>query len=515
MKKIKILLILANIGLLSFVSCDDFGNMNLDPNNPSQADTRFLFTRACQGTTFAVYSSAPAPSVSLYDPFSQLYPEYFAEALNVQYTEFNVVDFSTSIYYYTFLRNLNLIIKMNEDPNQKTTSFVGAMGSNENQIAAAKTLKAFYYMHMSDILGMLPFSEALLGDEGNFTPKYDTQESIYTALDKELSEAYNMFDENGSLNEEYDIIYNGDISKWKKLNASLRMLMAIKLADVNPSEGKTRFEAAYNDGGIENNDDNMVYHYLNETANMNPMYDNMLNEGARRDFAPSKTIVDSLLSYNDPRLISYAVPSPQQTWDAVPFGVIRGEISKYVGKIVMFNPKLYQINSPITMISASRMLLVEAEAAVRGWITADAATLYKNGIAASFEKKDFASDIPSYAKNYPDVDLSVFLTNVDQYLAQPKVQLSGSTQDKLNKIAMQRWLDGFNENGIEAWSDWRRFNVPKLDPGKATTITHIPYRRFYYLGDYERNMDNYNAAISVQGADNFDTRLWWDVADNQ
>ena len=167
--------------------------MNLDPNHPSQADTRFLFTRACQGTTFAVYSSAPAPSVNTYDPWSQIYPQYFAEGKNIQFTEFSVVDFNTGIYYHTFLRNLKLIIDMNEDPEQKTTEFVASMGSNENQIAAAKTLKAFYYMHMTDILGMLPFFEALMGDEGNFTPKYDAQKDIYDALDTELNEAYSIF----------------------------------------------------------------------------------------------------------------------------------------------------------------------------------------------------------------------------------------------------------------------------------------------------------------------------------
>jgi hypothetical protein len=514
MKKIRIIFILASIGLFSFVGCNDFGNINLDPNNPSQADTRFLFTRACQGTTFAVYSSAPAPSVSMYDPFSQLYPQYFAEALNIQYTEFSIVDFNTSAYYHTFLRNLKLIIEMNEDPEQKSTAFVGAMGSNANQIAAAKTLKAFYYMHMSDILGMLPFSEALLGDEGNFTPKYDTQQDIYSALDAELVEAYAMFDESSSLNETYDILYGGDITKWKKLNASLRMLMAIKLADVDPTTGKARFATAYEDGGIEDNSDNLVYSYLDETANMNPLFDNMAGASARRDFAPSKTIVDSLLSYNDPRLLSYAVPSPQSTWDAVPFGVPRNEIQNYKGKIVSFNPKIYERDTPITIISASRILLVEAEAAVRGWISADAQDLYKAGILASFEKKDFVSDITMYAKDYPDIDLDEFITDIDEYIAQPSVELTGTTQQKLEKIAMQRWLDGFNENGIEAWSDWRRFNIPKLDPGRATTITHVPYRRYYYLGDYERNTENHNAAISEQGEDSFDTRVWWDVADN-
>ncbi|MDR0394706.1 MAG: SusD/RagB family nutrient-binding outer membrane lipoprotein [Tannerella sp.] len=516
--KNKIIYIFSLIGILFFGSCEDFGDINLDPNNPSQADTRFLFVRAMQGTTFGVYSSAPAPSVSLYDPFSQLYPQYFAERQNIQYTEFKIVDFALSTYYNTFLRNLKLIIEMNEDEEQNATEFVGAMGSNDNQIAVARTLEAFYYMHMTDIVGDIYYSEALLGDEGNFTPKFDTQEDIYAALDAKLNDAYSLFDESENLDDTYDILYNGDISKWKKLNASLRMLLAIKLSDIAPEAGKSHFAKAYQDGGILDNGDNLRYQYINETANMNPLHDNVVISG-RRDFAPSKTIVDALLLRKDPRVLSYGIPNPSGKFDAVPFGVPRAEISEYAGKTVTFNPKLYEMDAPITIISAARISLVAAEAAVRGWISADAAALYKNGIEMSFQEKDFASDVAGYQNSDPDLWESWeteygFVLTADDYLAQPQVALTGTTAEKIEKIAMQRWLNGFLEDGIEAWSDWRRLNVPVLDPGRAAEITHVPYRRQYYLIDYETNMDNYKAAIGAQGADNFDTRVWWDVANN-
>lgn len=518
--KSKNLYILALVSVLSLVGCNEFGDMNIDPNNPSEGDTRFLFSRAMEGVTSAVISSAPAPSVSTYDPFSQLYPQYFAEAQNIQYTEFGIVDFNMGIYYHTFLKNLKTIIQMNEDETMKNTEFVAGMGSNANQIAVAKTLEAFYYMHMTDIVGMIYYSEALQGDEKNFSPKFDSQQDVYTALDAKLNEAYALFNESDALNGRYDILYAGNIVKWKKLNASLRMLMAIKLSDVDPGTGKSRFEKAYNDGGITSNDDNLRYQYLNEVDNMNPLYDNM-EVSKRRDFAPSKTIVDALLVHKDPRVLSYGEPNPYGKLEAVPFGVPRAKISEYKGKIMMFNPKVYAMDAAITVISASRVLLVEAEAAVRGWVAADPTELYNKAIAASFEEKGIADDIARYESKSPELWESLkaeygILTSVDEYIAQESVALSGSTQEKIEKIGMQRWLNGFMEDGIEAWSDWRRLNVPKMNPGEAAggTITHIPYRRFYYLGDYETNQENYDAAIAKQGADNFDTRVWWDVADN-
>lgn len=138
----------------------------------------------------------------------------------------------------------------------------------------------------------------------------------------------------------------------------------------------------------------------------------------------------------------------------------------------------------------------------------------------SFEEKDFTSDVANYKNSDPTLWSGWeteygFVLAVDDYVSQPAVALTGSNTEKIEKIAMQRWLNGFLEDGLEAWSDWRRLNVPKMTPGKAADpITHIPYRRQYYLIDYETNMENYQQAISAQGADNFDTRVWWDVANN-
>ena len=272
------------------------------------------------------------------------------------------------------------------------------------------------------------------------------------------------------------------------------MMMAIKLSDVDPAAGKTRFAQAYADGGIVDNDDRLEYKYLAETANQNPLYDNVIVSG-RKDFAPSKTLLDQLNAYNDPRVEVYADPNSEGKYEGVPFGITQSEIVNYTD-CASFDPRFYQQNSPMVSISAAHILLIQAEAAVRGWISADAETLYKAGIAASFGFYDLADKF-------------------DAYYAQPTIAFSGSEQEKIEKIAMQRWLANFMHDGVEAWSDWRRLNVPKLKPGTAATVTHIPYRRIYYPDDYATNVDNYNAAIAAQGADNFDTRVWWDVAPNE
>lgn len=486
MKYIKFLAT-ALTGLMTFTSCGDFGDTNVDPNNPSTPDTRFLFTYACKDVPDFTLNGT-------YDPWTQYYPQYYAERQNVQYTGYAQTDFNTGPYYYATIRNLNTIISLNENEATSGQSYVVQLGSTENQIAACRTLRAFVYMHLTDIVGMIPYSEAVLGDENIFNPKYDTQEFIYEDLDRDLKEAYAQFNESGTLDSNYDILYAGNIARWKKLNASIRMMMAIKLSDVDPAAGKARFAQAYADGGIVDNDDRLEYKYLAETANQNPLYDNVIVSG-RKDFAPSKTLLDQLNAYNDPRVEVYADPNSEGKYEGVPFGITQSEIVNYTD-CASFDPRFYQQNSPMVSISAAHILLIQAEAAVRGWISADAETLYKAGIAASFGFYDLADKF-------------------DAYYAQPTITFSGSEQEKIEKIAMQRWLANFMHDGVEAWSDWRRLNVPKLKPGTAATVTHIPYRRIYYPDDYATNVDNYNAAIAAQGADNFDTRVWWDVAPNE
>ena len=345
MKKIK-LLALAFAGLAGLSSCGDFDDLTIDPNNPSSPETRFLFTRACMDTYIFAYNAN-------YNPWTQLFPQYLSERQNIQYSSYAQQDFDTRAYYYRDIQNLEEIISLNTDEATQNESYVMSLGSAENQIAVSRTLRAYYYMHMTDILGMIPYSEALKGDDGNFAPKYDTQEEIYADLDKELTEAYAQFDESGEFDEDYDILYNGDIANWKKLNASLRMMMAIKLTDVDPATGKERFARAYADGGMTDNSEALVYNFVNETMNQNPLYDNMI-VGARKDFAPSKTILDQLLAYNDPRIEAYAEPNSEGEYAGVPFGINQADIANYTNTAT-FDPRYYDAqNTPITIISPGR-----------------------------------------------------------------------------------------------------------------------------------------------------------------
>jgi hypothetical protein len=491
MKKIIILSALFLSGIL-FTQCDfsDFGDINVDPNSPSIPDTRFLYIDAVRASVPSFYVN------STYDAWTLYYPQYVSERNNVQFTRFEIQDFGIGGYYTSVLNDLNLIISLNTDESTKTGTNVVALGtSNDNQIAAARTLRAYTYMHLTDAVGMIPYSEALKGIEGNFQPKFDTQEEIYTDLNKELEESFAQFDESAPLNEAYEILYGGDIAKWKKFNASVRMQLAIKLFKADANTGKTRFAKAYGDGFIRSNADILVYKYLTDGNNNNPMYENIdASRGGRKDYWPSSTFVDSLVNYNDPRVTVYFKEAELGGYQGMPFGVSADDAQAIPANTVCyFHDDYWKQNSPAVLITPSVLLLAAAEAAEYGWISDNAKSLYDEAITAAFNQHGLGADVAAY-------------------LAQPKVayKTGGTQAERLEQIAVQKWFASFMQDGMEAWADIRRLGKPVIELGPVSTITVLPRRRIYNSNNNIGNEANLKIALELQGDDNVATRVWWD-----
>ena len=156
MKYIKSLAVAAMALTATMSSCDmgDFGNINANPNKPSEAYTDMLYTYSAQWVRgFTMNSSS-------YDPWMQLRTGYLSESKNNQYGGLTSTStFGTASYYYYYIKNLNTIIELNSNEETKNALSVTAFGDNANQIAVAKTLRAFYFMTLTDILGPIPIAK--------------------------------------------------------------------------------------------------------------------------------------------------------------------------------------------------------------------------------------------------------------------------------------------------------------------------------------------------------------------
>ena len=115
--------------LLSVTSCSDFGDMNVSPNSPANPNTASLFTGAMRGVGGVVTNIVPA-----------LYVQQFGDVTYIEESRYKTIQFDYSGTYTGPLNNLDYIIKLNTDEATKNTA--AANGSNANQIATARILKA-------------------------------------------------------------------------------------------------------------------------------------------------------------------------------------------------------------------------------------------------------------------------------------------------------------------------------------------------------------------------------------
>ena len=94
------------------------------------------------------------------------------------------------------------------------------------------------------------------------------------------------------------------------------------------------------------------------------------------------------------------------------------------------------------------------------------------------------------------------------YFTQPAVAYIGTSQEKLGKIALQKWVSLFF-NGLEGWYDWRRTGLPEIVPGKDNLNNNkVPVRFIYPLAEQALNGANRAAAVTRQGADDINTLIW-------
>jgi len=462
-------------GIFAASCTTDFEEINTDSNNPTEVPTSYLMTNAQREVLKSNFNTT-----------GMLYSQQWAETRNTGTSRYQFAESSFYPYYLGPLVNLQRIIELNMDEGTKDTAALS--GANENQIAICRILKVLVFQMITDIWGEIPYFDALKGRE-DFSPKYDTQEAIYADFVKELTQAAEQINLNAP-GMDGDIIYGGDMEAWRLFANSLKLRVGIRMTEVNPQLAKEAVESATADGVFASNNDDALYTYLEDANNYNPYYGHYL---VASNNAISNILVDYMDSIDDPRLPIYADPAfASNTIVGMPYGVdyaTAGSIP--LDEISIPGQAVRQATTKGIIMTYSEVLFIMTEAAQRGWNVGgeSAETLYAQAITSSM--------------NYWGVDV----TAIDTYLTHPDV-----VYDPVNfrqSIGEQKWISLYM-NGIESWSEWRRLDYPLLQPAPdAFEGREIPRRRAYT--QYEEDLNIHVAeAISRQGPDVMETRVWWD-----
>ncbi len=485
---------LAALLVLPALSGCDITELNRDPNEPTDATTPFLLTNA---------------QTELADTYWGIFPLGYFGNLNAQYwsqTQYTsesrydrregVVDGMWSSYYL-ILNDLQQIIRLNR---QRPEEF-DAYGPNANQIAIAKIMQVWIYQLLTDLWGPVPFFEALKG-AGGTTPPYTDQSEIYPALIDTLTAASEMIILGEPALAGGDIIYGGDMSKWKRFANSLKMRVAIRMSAQLPDQAATAIQEALASGVFQSNADNALIPFSDAEPYLNPIYVNYEISG-RDDWAVSDRLLGLMNSLQDPRRAAYAEEGPGGGFGGYPYGLEGGTAQALYRGTTFSRPSL-RVRRPDAaafLMLYDEVLFIKAEAAERGFIP--------GGTVAA--RRYFQQAIEASMHFWGVTDQNA----IDAYLD----RVSYSSANWQQVIGTQKWLALYMQ-GFQGWSVWRRLDFTGvLAPPEGGTIPEfglpIAVRVFYPLNEETLNNENVNQAVQNllrKPEDTQGTRVWWDVA---
>ena len=378
--------------------------------------------------------------------------------------------------------------------------------------------KAWHVFNVTRLFGDVPYSEANKIHEGISLPKYDKQEDIIATILTELAEANTQLAAlENTAKVSGDIIYNGDLKKWRKLINTFRLRVLINCStqqNINGQSVAAQFAAIVNDPA-----GNPIMTKLDESPiryeDGNPQnYVYYSDNNFLSSYRITQFVAEYMKDRNDYRLTVFAQPTIHaESINADPM-----DLNNYIGndpfpnlqnninyqlestkKVSRLNKRYYgnPIGPPTMAIGYPEQQFILAEAALRGWIGGSADAFFEEGIKASF--------------GYFGVGDRAAL-----YLATPGVKLTGTNSAKLKQIITEKYFNFFMQGGYEPYFELIRTGYPDfkeyLTPDISTLYNsgRLPLRYLYPLGEITNNQNSVSVAVSrLNLGDNIFSKSWW------
>ncbi|MGR3811856.1 SusD/RagB family nutrient-binding outer membrane lipoprotein [Jiulongibacter sp. NS-SX5] len=466
-------------------SCTDgFEEMNTDPNNPTEIGSQYLLPYAIEQSVDRYWGGSTRFERLNLDG-AMLWIQYLAR--NIYSNEGDSYGITPAFYNNTWeslyndgLTNFERII---------TLTGPEGVNPNTNYEGVALVMKTWVYSLLTDMYGAVPYSAAVSGsaEEPIYTPEYDSMESIYAGMLADLKTANEKLTIGGP-DISGDIIYYGDIMKWKKFANSLRLKLANRQAAKKPSESAAIMAEILGSPStypiFESNADNATLEHTG-TRPSNNTWNEVMVIGGRTDWSMSKTFVDMLTATGDTRLGAIAT-EVNGTYAGIPNGLPDAIATTYLSSASVLQSSFSDAAAPSVLMTFSELNFILAEAAADGDISGDADAYMAAGIEASYDA--FGLDVPAG-----------FIDG-----------LGGASKET---IMTQKYIALFGQ-GVEAWTEYRRTGFPTFPAADPRAIFEndgvIPTRLPYPTTEYSLNKTSLDGGISLNGGpDNMQTTLWW------
>ncbi|GLB48824.1 SusD/RagB family nutrient-binding outer membrane lipoprotein [Neptunitalea lumnitzerae] len=481
------------IALGSTYSCENYLDVNTDPNNITQETGTPPLQLSAAITEPHIVMSQTANRLG--NIMMQTWAGDVTNYTGAFQDEF-ALSFTTSMYTGIW-RYLYL-----------DTATLTAMANNEDEqyayySAVAKVMRAYYFQYIVDLYGDVPYSEAhQLGD--NLTPAYDDDAAIYVDLIAQVTAAIETFENAPAsaldIEASSDPVYGGDINSWLEFANTMKLRLLVR----QESTGNSNSEFASIDGASFISSDVTVNPgYADVASQLNPLYDLFYDAGGAIDgytlYVGANYAVEFLKGASTEDGIATGISDPRiaalyTLEDGTYTGVVQGDNDVPSGN-TLSNIGPGRVISPSQdgyLMTAAESYFLQAEAAYKGYISGDAQALFQAGITASF--------------------LQLGLTNASatSYIAASngvnKIGWDGTT-DKMEAIMTQKWIALNGLHGLESWIEYTRTGYPDVPLSTIAQQPARPNRMLYPNSEYSGNSAN---VPSQSASDIFNTFIFWD-----
>jgi len=478
----KQLYILTLFALLIATGCErSFDELNTDPKHPVAVPANTLFL-AGEKKLADVYTS----SIWTSSPFRVL-AQVWTQTANINearyvFTANNAPGGWWTRLYTEVLGNLEEAKKLYADE-----ALPDAVVQNKRLIT--DILQVYAYYLLVNTYGDVPYQEAL--SRTIPFPAYDDAQTITYDLLTRLDTDIAGLDIHAASFGDADQLYQGEVALWKKFAATLKLKVALLLADVDPEIARTKALEAVQTGIIDSEEASAKFQYIAGTvANANPIWQDLVNGTYATYYAPAAFFVEQLAAWNDPRLPLWFTKDVHGGYSGAIAG--QGGVNSELSK---FTSKWTDAAAPTVLLDYAEAEFLLAEAVERGIpVTGNAALHYQQAIHASI--------------------LSVGGTDAqaNTYIQQAEVNYSSAAGNWRQKIGYQKWIAFANRNW-DAWTEIRRLGYPNLDvvSRPVNAISDLPKRFYYPPAEQNSNAAHWREAVSkLPGAeDGVAAKLFW------
>jgi hypothetical protein len=480
-------------------SCENWLDINKDPNNPSDANEKLTLSAGISSVAY-VYGGK-------YQVLGALWSQHWTQSLGAsQYTGLDSYDINSSTYngqfnalYSGALENFEYIRELAAQNHHWRYYFI------------ATVMQCYTYQLLADLYDQIPFSEAMKGDEGIVAPHFDMGQNVYDSLIARIDYALGMDlnAEDAEIVSSEDLLFAGNINRWIEFANTLKLKIYLRQVYARPQVSENGILAMYADPEIRFlKTDAAMTQFSDESGRRNPLYETEMEIfGGNPNLVLSNTFLSFMNENGDFERLDALFYYPEE--GAAHKGLDQGNYNDPdepagTNSTVYSKPVITPLD-PVFLMSATESMLLQCEAIVRFNVNSYSAAkkLYQDAVDLAFNRL-----------GYPDGEDFYNPGNPYEFPEE-----GSQVEAFIKSIITQKWVSLANIQSLETFLEHNRTHYPpeskvpasdeNYKPGEFTisvnnvTSGRFPKRLIFPETEYSGNPNTPTRQDVTE-------KIWWD-----